>query len=245
MDRTNGQIAAIRRIAEQINKTAPRKVADAALLEINHNATAALSANAERIASRLEALVQVINTKSPNETDLAHEKRSKEAVATMRAYTEERKRINHDIARQQLDSLDRMIADKVKLVPDEFAPEVRAHLRTLNAQERHALVKTLIDENEASVLGAILKAPAVLAGITKEEQVAYTQAFHEKHAAAELATKEGILEALDGADSAIGAAGVAIAALDKPTQVDDPARLDSLRSSIAAADAAREAFAAY
>lgn len=58
--------------------------------------------------------------------------------------------------------------------------EIRSHAKSLNREERTALIAGAIQSGDFKTAGAILGAPPYLSGLSNEEHVHYTRMLHEK-----------------------------------------------------------------
>ena len=224
---SNPQITAIAHIADRITKGLP---------DSGHDHTRKLYSNVARLALALESVATLNNTPSPTEALGAHAKRVMTAAAKLaESVTKARERL-HEITREGLTEIDARIAQKVKLIPDGFAAEIRAQFRIMDSKAQFKLLGELVDKNRGPELAAIVKAPRILTGLDEEIAARYTQVLIEKHAPEEAAEQAALLAALPTALLAAETAGKAA------QMYTDPQQLAAIEKGEAAAAAAMDAF---
>jgi hypothetical protein len=202
----------------------------------DHKAALQMQAEVNRLRLRGEALDNVNKTRSPLDTPAAHAlKVAKLARSFDKETTDALNRATRIWADAYKDTQTR-IDDKVNLRPDAFAPEIRAAFRTLSSKAKADLITQLVKENRGPELAAIVKAPAVLTGITDEARAAYENMMLVTYAAPEvdeLAKLEDLLSSVTAATRASS---------NMVKDLTDPRKLAEIESQAAAADQASAAF---
>jgi hypothetical protein len=202
----------------------------------DHKAALQMQAEVNRLKLRGEALDNVNRTRSPLDTPAAHAlKVAKLARSFDKETTDALNRATRIWADAYKDTQTR-IDDKVNLRPDAFAPEIRAAFRTLSSKAKADLITQLVKENRGPELAAIVKAPAVLTGITDEARAAYENMMLVTYAAPEvdeLAKLEDLLSSVTAATRASS---------NMVKDLTDPRKLAEIESQAAAADQASAAF---
>lgn len=202
----------------------------------DHKAALQMQAEVNRLKLRGEALDNVNRTRSPLDTPAAHAlKVAKLARSFDKETTDALNRATRIWADAYKDTQTR-IDDKVNLRPDAFAPEIRAAFRTLSSKAKADLITQLVKENRGPELAAIVKAPAVLTGITDEARAAYENMMLSTYAAPEMDELAKLEDVFDAVGAATRAAGMMVKDLT------DPRKLSEIESQAAAADQASAAF---
>jgi hypothetical protein len=71
---------------------------------------------------------------------------------------------------------------KAKLVPDEFAAEVRSVFRDLNQTEKMRFMSEAIKSGDFAAIAALVTAPPILSGLTAEQSTNFRDSFLERMA---------------------------------------------------------------
>lgn len=162
-----------------------------------HAATRKINFEINRLSNGAAALEKLATTRNPMDTPAAHEKR----VATAaRKYGEEVKAAigrMGSIVQGGLQDAEQRIAQKVNLVPDGFAAEIRSAFRSMNNGDRVKLLNELVAGNRGPELAAIVKAPSVLTGIDDTLKARYSQLIVSTHAPEESAEQARLTDALE------------------------------------------------
>ena len=172
----------------------------------NHQVAQRLQAEVQRLRDRARQLDDMNISRTPLDTDAAHALKVAKAA---RKLGEERAAAFDRIVKIWADgrqNLQRQIEDKINLKPDGFAAEIRTAFRSLDAKGKAALLDRLIEENRGPEMAAILKAPAMLSGISDEQRAVYEQAITSKHAGdlvEEQAYLDGVYEAATASERAV------------------------------------------
>lgn len=193
-------------------------------------------AEVNRLRNAAEALDTLKANRSPLRTPEAHTKDIADKARKLHAETTAS--INR-IAAAQRDGqreLRSRIEEKVKLKPNEFAPEIRTAFRALSRADQMTLLARLVDENRGPELAAIVNAPAVLTGLHNDEPAKFEQAIIAKHAADEFEAQQTLDEIVEAAFSATKAAG------DFTKGLNDPGELARIERAHAAASESGIAF---
>jgi hypothetical protein len=202
----------------------------------DHPAGRQMKGEVNRLRSAAEALHSLSVQRSPLDTPAAHAlKVSKRAKAFDAEVTASLNRVLAAFGAGHTDA-QRRIEEKINLRPDAFAQEIRAAFRSLDGKARSELIHELVEANRGPELAAIVKAPAILTGITEDQRQTYEKLIVSKHAPAELDEINHLHEALEAATAATRAAGTMV------RELLDPARLSEIESAAAAADQATAAF---
>lgn len=225
--KTSVYISTLTNLADRITAKLP---------DNGHAATRNLYNAVARLRVGLETIETLNNTPSPTEAAGAHQKRIMAAAAKLaEKVTTIRERL-HEITRDGLAEIDARIAQKVRLVPNEYAAEIRAQFRNMDSKAQFHLLRDLAENNRGPELAAIVKAPAILTGLSEEVARNYTQVIVAKHAPDEMAEQEALIA---GFSTAMLATDTANKAAQSFT---DPAQLAALEKGEAAAAAAMDAF---
>ncbi len=153
-----------------------------------------MEAMANRFVGSAEAIGNLYSRPNPTETPAAHIKR----VATSAAKFEAQGKAGFDelnsIIVTSMNRTQAAIDRKLNLNEDKFAPEIRAAYRSMSNEDRHQLLKRLADECKGPEIAAIVRAPAILSGISEAEQKLYVDRMIRTHCPAELAEQEAVNE---------------------------------------------------
>lgn len=81
-----------------------------------------------------------------------------------------------------IDAMDAMLNDPVKADAERgaVAGEIRAHVKNLNAEQRHEFLRDAHDSGDVETLRAVLGAKGFLSGLTETERQTRTRMYHEK-----------------------------------------------------------------
>lgn len=218
-------VRALAAVAERMTRNMP-----------GHPVALSLQGVINRLSSGALALDNVNANRSPLETEGAHalkvaglaRKLDKEVTTSMNRLGE--------ILREGVNDVQRRIDQKIDLMPDAFASEIRAAFRGLNGKERSKLINELVDGNRGPELAAIVNAPSVLTGTTDDQRARYMRAIVAKHAPAELDEMTGLQGVFDE-----GFVATDIAASVAKSFI-DPSRLNQIERDAATASAAGYAF---
>jgi len=220
--------------------TAPRAIAAIAERMVRnmekHPVALSLQGEVNRLRAGAEALDNLRMNRSPLDTPAAHT--VKVAKAAKRLDSEITAMINRlgQITNAGLQDAQRRIDEKVNLKPDAFAQEIRAAFRALDAKGKASLIKELVDGNRGPEMAAIVRAPAMLTGITEEQRATYERMIVARHAGDELDEIGAINEISDAGLTAINTA----ARMAK--RMTDPTELAAIERAAAEADAAGDSF---
>lgn len=195
------------------------QIADRLAAMDKNEASRRLHAELNRLRQGVEALEGVRTSRNPIETEAAHTKRvatlarrlDKDAVAAMNRAGQ--------IIREGVNALQRRIDERVNLKPDAFAREIRARFCTMSRKDQVKLLGDLVKENRGPELAAIVKAPAILTGLSDSEHARYEQAILGMHAPNEMAELTELNEAFETSMLAAGLAGKYAEALSAPDKI--------------------------
>lgn len=209
------QIKALEAIAERITRDKP-----------THKNVAFVQMQGLVVSLRnsVEAIGKLHATPNPIEAKEAHIKRVSVAAKQLSSkISEMQDRINR-ITQQGLKDVHERINNKVNLVPDGYAAEIRQAFRNMKQTEQIKLLGQLADENRGTELAAIIKVPALLTGINPELQGKYAGYIVSKHAPEEWEEQNALIEAMKTAFVAgdVGKNTVA--------EYSDPAKLADIES---------------
>lgn len=190
-----------------------------------------------RLFKQLEALDRMNANRSELDTEAAHTK--KVADAARKLDKEITACLNRALVAMSdgVDDAQRRINEKVNLTPHRQQDAICAAFRGMSGKAQAKQLQELIEENRGDELGAILNAPPILTGLTREQAAQYKRAVFAKHAAAELDEQSMLQgELLETVSTAVRAAG------DFTKELFNPERLAAIEASDAAARAAGDAF---
>lgn len=198
---TPHQILALGAIADRIIHKLPETG--------GHTHQRALYSTIARLATGLDALQTLHATRSPTETEGSHVKRVMTAAQKLdKNITETYNRLS-EISREGHAEINSRIGQKVKLIPDQYAAEIRAQYRAMSSTEQVKLLGELVENNRGAEFAAIVKAPGILTGLSEDMGARFEAALLVKHARAEVEEREMLNEALDAAMLAAKTAGEA------------------------------------
>jgi len=178
---------AIKQLAERITKDKPTH---------KNVAFIHLQGQANKLLSIVEAIGKMHATPNPIETREAHIKRVSTAAGQLSAKVKEMQASINDITTQGLRSVGERIDQKVTLVPDAYAAEIRQVFRSLKQVEQIKLLGQLAEGNKGSQLAAIVKAPAILSGIDPDLQSTFADLIVHKHAPEEWEEQASLMDAM-------------------------------------------------
>lgn len=202
----------------------------------DHPTARALQSEVTRLANGATALDNARASRSPLDTAEAHAlKVGKMSKAFDRSVTDTIARAGAAF-RAGLQDAQRRIDQKVNLVPDAFAQEIRAAFRNMDGKAKAKLVNQLVEENRGPELAAIVKAPAILTGISEEQRASYEKMIISRHAGDELDEITNIEEVFSAVLTATETAG------NLSKRFSDPVELAKIERADSAAKAAGDAF---
>jgi hypothetical protein len=202
----------------------------------DHPTARALQSEVNRLASGAAALDNARASRTPLDTPEAHAlKVGKMSKAFDRSITGTIDRASAAF-RAGLQDAQRRIDQKINLTPDAFAQEIRAAFRNMDGKAKANLINQLVEENRGPELAAIVKAPAILTGISEEQRAVYEKMIISRHAGDELDEIAHIEEVF----SAVLTATDTAANLSK--RFSDPVELAKIERADSAAKAASDAF---
>lgn len=191
-----------------------------------------IHAEIERLHTGAEALGRLAAQRSPLETESAHVKR---VAAAAKRFTEEVQAATRRAAEageSGLKAIAARIDERVDLRPDAFAGEVRSAFRKLDREGKVAALQRMVDQNSGPELAAIVRAPELAVGLSREEQAQWEKVITAKHAAAELDERAEIEEAWEAVTTAESTAAQLAKILDNPVEL---ARIEQEEAAAAAA----------
>lgn len=195
-------------------------------------------AEVNRLSGDAEALDRMNSAQSPFDTPAAHTK--KVATHARQFGKTTTAAINRANAawREGLDDVQRRIAGKVNLTPNEYAREIRDRYIALAPypERQGEFVTKMIDNNHGPELAALTKAPAILTDMDDARRAALEQAIIAKHAAPEVAEQEKLNELYETVLVAFSTAN------DLTNVLTDPNKLADIERKEAAALEAVDAF---
>lgn len=192
---------------------------------------------ATNLRNAVEAIGKMHVTPNPTETKEAHIKRVSVAAGQLSTKVKDMQININNIAQQGIKDVNERISQKVNLVPDGHAAEIRQVFRSMKQSEQIKLLGQLAEENRGAELAAIVKVPALLSGVTPEIQARFHNFIVEKHAPEEWAEQNALMESMEAAfvASDVGKAVVA--------EYSDPLKLADIEKQEVLARQASEAFA--
>jgi hypothetical protein len=177
-----------------------------------------MQAQVNRIRQGAEALDRANANRNPLETRAAH---MKKIAAMARKLDQETVAVINRTAviwGEAHAAVQRRIEEKVDLRPDSFAQEIRSAFRALDAEAQAALIKDLIDGNRGPEMAAIVRAPAVLTGISEDRRAMYERAIVSKHAGNELDEQARLAEVFEAVSAVSRTAGNFTKSLTDPVE---------------------------
>lgn len=202
----------------------------------DHTAARQIHAEVNRLRLSAEALDNRRRNRSPLDTDAAHAlKIAKLARAFSSEVTASLNRAAAAWASARQDA-ERRIAEKLNLVPNADAREIRDVYRAMSSKAQAAFLKKMIDENRGPALAAIIKVDGVLTGLSDAQRAHYEEAMVATYAESDLGEQAMLDDVFDAFNAAQKAAG-SIA-----KDLTDPARISEIERADAEATAAEEAF---
>lgn len=202
----------------------------------DHNTARQMNAEVNSIRLKGEALDRVARTRSPLDTPAAHALKVAKMARTFDSEVTAMINRTGRLWAEGYNDAQRRIDEKVNLKPDAFAQEIRTAFRGMSGKAQGALINRLVKENRGPELAAIVKAPAILTGISEEARASYEKMILNVHAADEL-DEIAKLEDVFGAVSAVSKAASSMVA-----DFTNPASIAAIESQAAAANEASEAF---
>lgn len=202
----------------------------------DHQTAKSIQGAINRLYRGAEALDAVARNRSPLDTPAAHA--LKVAKLAKRLDSEITSTLNTvgQTWGAGFNDAQRRIDEKVKLIPDPFASEIREVFRGLEPAKKGEFIQRLVNENRGPELAALIKAPTVLTGLGDREREGYEKAIYSRHAAAELDEQTALEEVFHTANVACKSAGEFVKALQ------DPGQIAQIEHEAAQADAAGDAF---
>lgn len=218
--------AAFHSVMEHIVKDVPHSNAHI------HN----LKSRLEPLGSTVSALVAMHGNPDPTRTKAYNDKK---LIETAGKLDDRRKQVFREINgafMEGLADIKKRIDQKVRLVPDEFAAEIRAAVRTMTPAEKVRTLAELAANNNGPALAAITESPSILTGVTKDIQDRYRDNIYDIHAREERLEQAALTDALKGAVSATNVAA------SLASDLANPGRLAEIERGVAAAAEAETAF---
>lgn len=218
-----------------INKLSERMIDG--LAQDEHPFAHRLHSHVLRLRAACAALIDLHDTPDPTATEAAHFKRVSQAAQKLAGEIEALRERTANTVREGLLDIDRRIAQKVKLIPDAHAAEIRQVFRGMNSTERIKLLSELAENNRGPELAAIVKSPTILTGVSVELRDRFEEQIIFRHAPAEHAEQQALMAAHG---TAISVPSVATAIAQKYS---DPGKLASIERGERMAALAEAAFA--
>jgi hypothetical protein len=201
-----------------------------------HDAWRELWAQVNHLAETATALHNLHVTRNPTENDAAHLKRVATAAAKLKHVADDALDRSNRTRESGLAAIKARIAAKVRLVPDAYAAEIRAAYRAMSSAAQTTMLRELIEQNRGPEVAAIVKAPALLTGMSEQHRAQYEAAFIATNAPEEVTAQEALAFAHETAlVSARTASEVA-------REYSDPAALAKITAAESAAAAAAKVF---
>lgn len=220
------RVLAFKAVIEHITKDVPR----------SRGHVYDLKSIVEPLGHSITALVAMDATRDPTQTAAANDRRIINGAAKLKENREQTVVRLHSKLASLLRDIQGRIDQKVKLTPDGYAQEIRASLRAMSVPDRMRTLAQLAAGNNGPALAAMTEAPAMLTGLTVEQQKQFRDLIVETHAKAEKAEEAELLAAFSGC---LSAADVAEALAN---DLSNPNRLADIERGVSAASAAEAAF---
>lgn len=219
--------AAVRAIADHMLNNVPQ----------SYGHVRSLQGLVREVESGVSALGNLHATPNLTDNEFAHTKRVGTAARKLKEKAEGINDKAHVVVRDGLTDIQRRIAEKVNLKPDEkFGAEIRSLFRSLKPGEQIAMLSQLARENRGPELAAIIDAPTSVTGITREVQDRHRSQIVSIHAPEEFAEQAALLDALPAVVSAVRVAD------EMAIEYENPNTLAKIAKSEEAAKAADAAF---
>jgi hypothetical protein len=203
----------------------------------NSHAAKLIYEEAKGVGTAAEGLSLLAAQRRPTETRAAHLKRVTAAAKLFLAKSDGARERAAKAGFAGKQDVQRRIDERVRLVPNEYATEVRAGFRMLDREGKLAALQRMVEENSGPELAAIVRVPPIAVGLNSAaEQAQWEKVITAKHAAAELDE----MAAIDAAWEAMAIIGRTSYELVK--SLDDPLEMARIEQAEAEADAAVEAF---
>lgn len=202
----------------------------------DHDTARRMNAEVNSIRLKAEALDRVARTRSPLDTPAAHALKVAKMARTFNSEVTAMINRAGRLWAEGNNDAQRRIDEKVNLKPDAFASEIRSAFRGMTPRAKGDLINRLVKENRGPELAAIVKAPAVLTGISDEARASYEKMILSVHASDEL-EELAKLEDVFGAVSAVSKAASSFV-----SDLTNPATIAAIESQATAANEASEAF---
>jgi len=202
-----------------------------------------MAVSLSRMLDSTSALRNVSSSRDPYATDAMHEKRILEASGRVTKHLDATVDQINAIARDALNSVEERISAKAPLAPSKFDGEIRAIFRDMKPAARHKAIEAAIEQMDSETLSALLTAPAVVTGISKDETSRYINEYRQKVAPDEFAEQIEVFRRIDEAlllvevarkDADESANPLRVAAADKEQQRASEA-LDNLTKAVGGA----------
>lgn len=180
-----------------------------------------LMAEAARLEKAVKALGDVYARKSPLDTDAAH---FKKVAHHARRLEKETADASNRIKNLQIASITRVqdsITERLNLNETPYAGELRQTLRGMDNKDRHSAIKQLMQQGDSASMAAILKAPAMLSGITEELQNRYIVSYEEAQAPDLVLERADLVETVADLHAMVNASGKAAESFLDPARIRD------------------------
>jgi hypothetical protein len=154
---------------------------------------------AGRVAAEAAREIALSTHENPMLTEPAQHRSVKLAVA--KASSSAIEKFDRTVASltARIAAIDKMLEGPTSPASGLLQTEIRTSLFNLNREERRKLI--LANLNDRAVMGAVLRAPAFLSGISPEEQADFRRQWAQANHPMEVARREHIARALSAAES--------------------------------------------
>ena len=172
-----------------------------------------------RVQGAVSGLAQMGRSKKPTETEAAHYHRvagAAKKVDEVVAAISERMPV---LQAERAQDIEDRIEERLGLVENQYASEVRATIRNMEGKQRNDAVLQIIKAGDGASIAAIIKSPPIISGLDTETQNRYYEWLVDKKAPDLAAERDVLTQAVSDIATLMGEARSASAAFSDPEKV--------------------------
>ena len=126
-----------------------------------------------RIEKAVSGLAQMGRSKKPTENEAGHYHRVAGAAKKLDAVIKGVDEKMPVLQAERATDIDSRINERLGLVENQYASEVRTAIRNMESKQRNDAVRQIIKEGDGASIAALIKSPAIISGLDVETQARY------------------------------------------------------------------------
>ena len=158
-------------------------------------------------------------SKKPTENEAAHFHRVAGAAKKLDAVVTAVSDRLPVLQTERATDIENRINERLGLVENQYASEVRATIRNMEGKQRNNAVRQIIEAGDGASIAAIIKSPAIISGLDTETQNRYHEWLIDKKAPELAAERDAMLTTVADISTLMSEARAASAAFSDPEKV--------------------------